>query len=295
MTRLPAPRYAHVMPALLFAGLMVLAPAALAAEDTDIRFEVSPGVTAQARLLEEGGIDVVTSRSSLRQRLQAATDEEGGSRLGHADYNFDGYEDLDSRATMGQVNETVALYLYEPASGRFVELAAPQGADINCGGFWSLIPDAGTLTLSSSCRSGPMWYTDIYRYDGPRLYLYRSMRTTFGDTAELARVLAVDAQAEMGVASVWSTYDPAGNVLERVLGNGLEPPDSNAALRGYAASVIPARLPLYHHAGDASTRRYLVKGDAVELLDAAEGWVQVRYLNPARGPILGWLKLPDPS
>ena len=37
---------------------------------------------------------------------------------------------------------------------------------------------------------------------------------------------------------------------------------------------------------------YLLKGDRVELLDEADGWLQLRYRNPSRGPVLGWVKLP---
>ncbi|MNV18493.1 hypothetical protein D3C71_1093190 [compost metagenome] len=277
---------------LLLAGMALLTPCAFAADDSEIRFEVAPGVTAHARLLEDGRIEVGTNRSSRRQQLQAASDEEGHSRLGHADYNFDGFQDLDSSATLGQVNESVVVYLYEPASGAFRALPAPSGASLNCDGFWSLQPDPATRTLTSSCRSGPMWYTDIYRYNGPTLYLFRTMRTAYVDTEQLARVLAVDAAEDMDVPAVWSTHDPSGKMLEHAISNGLEAPDSNAPLKGRIASVIPARLPLYSRSGDTRTPRYLLKGDKVELLDVADDWLQVRYQNPARGPILGWVKLP---
>ncbi|KRG62169.1 hypothetical protein ABB26_17050 [Stenotrophomonas humi] len=278
---------------LLLAGMALLTPCAFAAEDSEIRFEVTPGVAAHARLLEDGRIEVGTNRSPRRQQLQAASDEEGHSRLGHADYNFDGFQDLDSSATLGQVNESVVVYLYDPAGGTFRALPAPSGANLNCDGFWSLQPDPASRTLTSSCRSGPMWYTDIYRFNGPTLYLFRTMRTAFVDTEQLARVLAVDAAQDMDVPAVWSTHDPSGKMLEHAIGNGLEAPDSNVPLKGRSASVIPVRLPLYSRSGDAATRRYLVKGDKVELLDVADDWLQVRYQNPARGPILGWVKLAE--
>lgn len=284
--------FRHAARSLLLAGMALFTPSAFAADDSDIRFEVTPGVTAHARLLEDGRIEVGTNRSPRRQLLQATSDEEGHSRLGHADYNFDGYQDLDSSATLGQVNESVFVYLYEPASGQFRLLPEPSAVDINCAGFWSLQSDAATRTLTSSCRSGPMWYTDIYRYNGPTLYLFRTMRTAFVDTGRLAQVLAMDSANDMDVPAVWSTHDPSGRTLEHALGNGLEAPDSNAPLKGHGASVVPARLPLYGHSGDTSTRRYLLKGDKVELLDVVDDWLQVRYQNPARGPILGWVKLP---
>jgi len=57
--------------------------------------------------------------------------------------------------------------------------------------------------------------------------------------------------------------------------------------------VVPTRLPLYVRPGDTSTRRYLLQDDRVELLDEADGWVKVRYNNPRRGAVLGWVNVHD--
>ena len=278
---------------LLVAVVPLLAAPAFAAADSQIRFEVATGVSAHARLLDDGRVEVGTNRSKGRQLLPASTDEEGGgTRLGHADYNFDGYQDLDTSATLGQVNESVTVYLYEPASGQFRALAAPEAAEISCEGFWSLTPDPVTRTLSSSCRSGPMWYSDIYRYQGNQLYLYRSMRNAFIDTEGLAQVVDLGPVEDAEILTVWSTWDAAGKRLETALWNAFDPPLEDVPMQGRGASVVPVKLPLYSRAGDTSTKRYLLKGDRVELLDEADGWLQLRYRNPSRGPVLGWVKLP---
>lgn len=279
---------------LLIAAVSLLAAPAFAADDDEIRFEVAAGVSAHARLLDDGSVDVGTNRSKGRQVLAASTDEEGGgTRLGHADYNFDGYQDLDTSATLGQVNESVTVYLYEPASGQFRALAAPEAPEISCEGFWSLTPDPATRTLSSSCRSGPMWYSDIYRYQGGQVYLYRSMRNAFLDTEALARVLALAEVDDAEILTVWSTWDAAGKRLETAIWNAFDPPLKDAPMPGRSALVVPDKLLLYSKAGDTSTKRYLLKGDRVELLDEADGWLQLRYRNPSRGPVLGWVKLPS--
>jgi hypothetical protein len=276
--------------ALLFVALLTMSATALADATTYLRFEVAAGIQAHVRLLEDGRIEVGSNRSAWRQQLPASTDEEGGSRLGHADYNFDGYQDLASSATLGQVNEAVAVYLYQPASGEFRELLAPAVPHINCEGFWSLVPDAASRTLSSSCRSGPMWYTDLYRYQGDTLYLYRSMRTPFIDLEPLSQQLAIDMPEQGDVLVVWTTWDTAVKPLEQALESGFAPPLVDAPLRGRGATVVVAKLPLYRLAGDATTARYLLKGDRVELLDEADGWLQLRYHNPTRGPVLGWIR-----
>lgn len=279
----------------VLAGIVLLLPASRSwAQETDLRFEVAPGLIAHARVIGDGEVEISTSRRPQAQRLRAASDEEGRSRLDHDDYNFDGYQDLASRASMGQVNEAVFVHVYDPGEGAFRELLAPAAPAASCEGFWSLAPDAASRTLVSTCRSGPMWYSDVYRYNGNRLYLYRAMRLAHLQPGQLKPVLSLDAVEDAGPLAVWSTFDPSGRVLEHAIGNGLQLPAHGAPLQGEHAVVVPPRLPLFASSGDTSSRRYLVKGDRVELLDVDDGgWLQVRFRNPSRGPVRGWVKLPQ--
>lgn len=282
--------------ACLLAGASLAAPVAdaLATDPgAELLFEVARGITAHARVLVDGGIEVSNSRNPRPQRLSSAADEEGRSRLDHADYDFDGYQDLASRASTGQVNEAVVVHVFDPGRGAFRELVAPAVPPASCEGFWSLTTDAASRSLTSTCRGGPMWYSDVYRYHDKRLYLYRSMRLAYLETEKLDRVLSLDVAAGSGPLAVWTTFDPAGKALQHAIGDGLVVPPHVAPLQGDQAIVLPSRLPLYARRGDASTSRYLVEGDRVELLDANEDWLQVRYRNPARGPVVGWVKLPE--
>ncbi len=275
-------------------ALLLPLPAALAGDADDLlQFEVAPGITAQARLLEGGDIEVTTNRASSTQRLAPQEQEERRADWTHGDYNFDGYQDLIASTPLGQVDAANRLYLYVPATGSFQELVWPETREAICGGFWSLSPDPATRSLTSSCRSGPMWYSDIYRYDGARLYLYRSMRMAGIDAAQLAPFLRLDAPDEADLLVVWSTWSAAGERVEQALWNAMDPLPEDVPIRGAGAVVVPARLPLYRTADDAATTRYLVRGDHVELMDVAEGRLQVRYLNPTRGPVSGWVQVFD--
>jgi hypothetical protein len=151
-----------------------------------------------------------------------------------------------------------------------------------------LTVDAATRTLGSSCRGGPMWYVDQYRYDGTRLYLYRAERLLMLDEL-LEPYVLVTQTANRGPLAVWSTFDPAGKVLETAIGDGLETPPAGSPLVPVSGRVMAARLPLYSQPGDTATKRYLVRDDRVELLDERDGWVQVRYENPTRGAVRGWV------
>lgn len=280
----------------LSSAAMPMQAQAQAQDAGGVAFDAAPGVPVRARVRDDGGVDVRIGKDAALQRLDGVADEEGRSRLDHEDVDFDGLQDLVIRASVGQVNEAVAVYRYDARTARLQPLAAPTGTPANCDGLWSLSVDAPTRTLVSTCRGGPMWYTDFYRYQGERLYLYRAEQLLMLDTQALAAVLAIDeGGADAGPLAVWTTYDAAGRVLEHAIGDGLAPPASGVPLRARGARVVPPRLALYGAVGDADTRRYLVAGDRVELLDERDGWLQVRYRNPTRGPVTGWVQAALPE
>lgn len=276
---------------LLLAGLLV--PLAHADDrDAPLRFEVAPGIRVQAEVTEDGGIDVQLLPSGRRLSLQGAPDADGNSRLSAEDVDFDGHPELVARASVGMVNEAVAVYRFDPASGAFRALQAETHGHDNCGGLMGLTVDAATRTLTSSCRSGPMWYTDQYRFDGTKLYLYRSEDVLrLGDALDAA--LQWEQTDEQGPLAVWRTHDASGQVLESAIADGLSAPASGEPVRGQQATVVPARLFLFDRPGAASTKRYLVQGDRVEMLDEQDGWVELRYRNPKHGAIEGWINVND--
>ncbi|HIE5355918.1 TPA: XAC2610-related protein [Stenotrophomonas maltophilia] len=274
----------------LLAGLLV--PLAHAADsDAPLRFEAAPGIRVQAEVAEDGSIAVQLLPSGKRLSLPGAPDVDGNSRLSAEDVDFDGRPELVARASVGMVNEAVAVYRYDPASGGFRALQAETHGRDNCGGLMGLTVDAATRTLTSSCRSGPMWYTDQYRFAGAKLYLYRAESVLMlGDTLNAA-LHWVQAD-EQGPPAVWRTFDPNGRVLESAIADGLgAPPDG--PLRSQQATVVPARLFLFDRPGAPSTQRYLLQGDRVELLDEQEGWLKVRYRNPKGGAVVGWINVND--
>lgn len=283
--------YRECMLGLLLAG--VLAPTAQAGGDDGetLRFQVAAHVQAHADPQQDGSIAVQLSPSGKRQTLAGAADADGNSRWGLEDIDFDGYPELVARASVGMVNEAVAVYRFDPASVGFRALQAGTHGKDSCGDLMGLSVDAATRTLTSSCRSGPMWYADQYRFSGPTLYLYRSESVLMlGDTLNAA--LHWEQTDEQGPLAVWRTYDPAGRVLESAIADGLgAPPDG--PLRGQQATVAPARLFLFDRPGASSTKRYLVQGDHVELLDEQDGWVKLRYRNPKQGEVLGWINVND--
>lgn len=271
----------------------VLAPVAQAQNEDrgPLRFSPAAGVQVTAEVQEDGMLAVLLQPAGKRQHLPGAPDADGNSRLSVEDLDFDGRPELVARAAVGMVNEAVAVYRFDAGSGELRALKAETHGKDNCGDLMGLSVDAATRTLTASCRSGPMWYTDQYRFAGTQLYLYRSESVLMlGDTLNAA--LHWVQTDEQGPLAVWRSYDAAGRVLESAIADGLgAPPDG--PLRGQEAWVLAARLFLFDRPGASSTKRYLVQGDQVEMLDEQDGWVKLRYRTPKQGAIEGWINVND--
>lgn len=275
-------------------GLMLPACVPVAAHgaepDTALRITFAPGQAATVQIQPDQSIFVLFNSSGKRQTIPRLeiVNEDSAPRLRAEDVDFDGHPELVVSGPVGMVNEAVAVYRYDPGQEKLVALEPASHQRSRCGGLMGLDVDAANRTLSSSCRSGSMWYVDLYRYHDGRLYLYRAERALMlGDTLEAT--IFVKQTAESGPMAVWSTFDPAGKVLETAISDGLVAPRSDRRLLAFSGQVVPARLPLYARPGDTATRRYLVRDDRVELLDENDGWVKVRYANPTQGDILGWV------
>ncbi|RXR01452.1 hypothetical protein [Pseudoxanthomonas composti] len=261
--------------------------AAAAAADT-MRVEIEPGRQAEVAITPEGRVQVRFLPGDAMQVLQAPVEDwDGQVALGHDDYDFDGRQDLVLSATLGQVNLANVVYRFDPARQRFGLLEVPTNAPTSCEGFWALLPDAATRTLTSSCRGGPMWYTDVYRYtDDGQLYVYQSQQL-LEQLAFPPLELPSDDQDDALPLSRWTTYDAHGRVLHRFLG---QTPQAGAT-----ATVAVSEMALYDAPRAGRARRMLRAGERVELLDLDDGgtWLQVRHGGPGRAAISGWLRL-DP-
>ena len=114
----------------------------------------------------------------------------------------------------------------------------------------------------------------------------KAVRTAFGNVPiikdNLGIILIVGIGIVLGLVGLVATWNMG-------LGPRWYAVSLAVVARKTSGPVVPARLPLYARPGDTATRRYLVREDRVELLDEKDGWVKVRYANPTRGDILGWV------
>ncbi|WP_175978076.1 SH3 domain-containing protein [Burkholderia sp. BCC1047] len=279
MTRFPRFHPPPCVAALLVVTCASIAPAAHAAQPL-LEFKVDDTVTARVERADSAHVTVRFLPSGTTQTLDVtAADEEGHYHLATGDYNFDGHRDLAMRALLGMVNETYGIYLYDAARQRFEPLKMPagNGPHGSCDDLVNVEAKPKARTLYSSCRGGPIWYTDAYRFDGNgKMYLYQTSEAIPDDLRELL-------DGESGLSSMLLTYDERGKRVSR------RPQDHDGGTVTF--KVRSARLPLHDAMTDAPTRRYVVAGDTVELIDASDDfrWLKVRYRNPQAGAVQGWV------
>ncbi|RQQ30142.1 XAC2610-related protein [Burkholderia stagnalis] len=249
-------------------------------------FKVDNDVTARVERADSAHFTVRFLPGGKTQTLDVGTaDEEGHYGFEPADYNFDGHQDLALAATLGQVNRNYAIYLYDTARQRFAPLRMPanDAPHCNCDGLINVAVKPKERMLYSSCRGGPIWYTDAYRYDGSgRLYLHQSTEAIPDDVSML-----LDGAPGDGPPTMLLTYDAHGRRIARR-------PEAYGGGK-LTLKVQVARLPLHDAMTDAPTKRYVVAGDTLELLDASPDfrWLKVLYRNPRVGAVSGWVSVEE--
>ncbi|HSX71578.1 MAG TPA: hypothetical protein VLF16_11660, partial [Pseudomonas sp.] len=138
--------------------------------------EPEPGTTA--RVERDGERYLLLQADGSRIELEIPEANEAEPRFEVEDYDFDGHDDLGVSLSAGMVNQVYHLYLYRPAQRRFELLTMPETLidRLNCSGFWGLERKVEERALYSSCRSGPRWYHDAFRFDRGRPWLYKTLQ-----------------------------------------------------------------------------------------------------------------------
>ena len=251
------------------------------------RFELQIDAATRAEVVAgEAGLEVRLHPGGIVQVIgEVASDADGGFHFGAEDFNFDGHMDFSTWAIVGQANRMVVVYLYDPDGHRFHTLRVPDNAPVMCDGFWDLVPDKELQLLTSSCRGGPRWLTDVYRFSpSGALYVYRSQRQIMSPSITDRLQLAPD---EYPIASVWTTYDSAGNTLDTWVGTD--------PLRPEPLMVTVAAPFEMHDTPEGSVlAEQPVAGERVEVLDVSpdEAWMKVRTIGAAKPRVTGWVAVP---
>lgn len=91
-------------------------------------------------------------------------DEDRARRVQIKDYNFDGIDDVSFDITSGDgLNVAYDVFIYNPGTKKFNKVEEP--ANLGCGGMVNLKIDKVNKQLITMCKSGPKWYTFIYKFN----------------------------------------------------------------------------------------------------------------------------------
>lgn len=220
--------------------------------------------------LAKGSSELSVQVGSSKQTLSITLVKDGAptpASLLAADFNFDGFTDLAIPETEGYggVNYFYMIYLYNEKG--FEAISLPE-ADLACNPYL----EKETQTIKTSCKSGPIYYRQDFRFENSKPYI----------SFENAQ-LSVDAIG--GLFWVETTYDSDGKKLSVTITNNAD--DS------LPATVTWDKLRLYTSPDKASrTDIYLEQGHEVEIiaLNDDNTWVNISYKDENGQAQTAWVK-----
>ncbi len=231
--------------------------------------------TVRLRLdLDKKQLEVRVRGETQRLGITTIDDTERGSVLVN-DFNFDGFADIaiPDGIGYGGVNYFYVLYTFRPSSHRFERLEFPGDTEL-CN------PElrAQTRTIETDCKSGPKYEFADYRFAHGHPYLYRSAEMVILDGFDTDQYLVYAVRV----------FAPNGQRLQSSISD--DPRLETAPLR-----YVPVdRAYLYDSPReDARTDRYIVRNDAVRVLDVrdvdGQQWLRIAYQSRKLGRIIKWV------
>lgn len=254
---------------ILFSSVSLSAPLQLEVEGKETllkTFHIHPQVEVTLSLSNYQ----VTVTDDKGKTLRLGTYEPGSRGKAYVlvdDFNFDGYKDIavqQSEGYMG-VNVFYDVFLYQPRKWTF-KLGFHDS---------NIEADPTNQMINSGQRSGPRWYSNVYKVINGRPYIRQARSAMVGDG--LDKVVF---------------KNPKGKTLKTlILDTNIEDNPERPAVR----TINAKRAYLHNKPNDNSkTRVYVIKGDRVNLhdythdVDSGE-WFYVRYQGKKK-LFKGWIK-----
>lgn len=224
---------------------------------------------------KEGECFYLLTAGKEKQRLKCI-DDNLESDIIRQDFNFDGYKDIAITNYLGMVNNIFYVFLYDHVKTAFKEVTIADSKEPTsaCEDLYNLSVRLDDLSLVSSCRSGPVWYYDTYRYNAQgELWLYKTTEYQIQN-------------AEIDTFPLYEhTFNQKGEKLDTVAIDF----DGKKILW----PVTSEKAFLYSSPEKTSkTKAYLIHNDKVEILEQKDDWIKIRFAS-RKGPLVRWLYLPE--
>ena len=222
-----------------------------------------------ARLvIENGKVMVIHDGGEEQLIIDNITEKDllfGQWGLHFDDFNMDGRQDfaLDVSYGYGGVNVFSNIYIFNAKTGRF---------EHRLGDVSNIDMRAKSRELYTAQKSGPLYYSTIYRIDDGRLFKFKDS-TILLNGLEKATV-----------------FDRAGTVVRELIFD-----DTDEKMVPAIRKIIPEKAWLYSAPNEKNrTRAYLIKGDEVSVLDVSGewfDWYKIRY--EGKKPLVRWVQGKD--
>jgi GW (Gly-Tryp) dipeptide domain len=193
------------------------------------------------------------------------------------DFNFDGSTDLGIPTGIGYggVNYFYDFYIFDRSSQTFKYMPSPEPE--LCG--WSNPQlEQKSKTIFTSCKSGPQWFSQNFRFYRSKPYVYQS-----------GEMVILEGFPDNDLLWRETTFKPDQQVIGSKIFN-------------YGTTKIPVlRIPqskvfLYNVPQDtAITTNYIVKNDLITILEVKDTdsgqWLKIAYYSRRLGWIKRWIRL----
>lgn len=208
-------------------------------------------------------------------------EEQPLSRVLVDDFNFDGFIDIGIPTGIGYggVNYFYDFFTFERSSRTFKNMDTP---DPNTGGWCNPQLETKTKTIFTSCKSGPKWYGENFRFYRAKPYLYQSgemvILNGFPDDKNLSNLIWHETTFNHNKRIIRSRFYDYGT--------------TKAPIR----RIVQAKVFLYTAPTDnAITKNYIIKNDLIsilEVMDTDNGqWLKIAFQSQKFGQITRWIRL----
>ena len=251
----------------------------------DITLRVSRLIGQKMRLVFDGThpkleLIVGSKKQVIRLDPDMLTENSHYRSLLVDDFNFDGFLDIAiPELSQDDVNTYNTLFVFDRSSNIFKFMPFPEGA--NCGGESLDNPqlEPATKTLYTSCRGGPSWYGEGFRFDRGEPYLRLSREMAFLDGFPEDQYL------------LWK--ETTFNRNKQAIGiKFLDYETAKPAIR----RIPKAKVFLYDKPREETiTKNYIVKNDLILILEVTDTdsgqWLRISYDSQKFGRIKRWIRL----
>lgn len=185
-----------------------------------------------------------------------------------ADYNFDGYKDF--AIVGGYRNIQYHINLFNSQTERYIPSETLSNVQVDTD---------SKLLMSYTTMSAVEHETNIYTANGLTFELHKKINTSDYTLFDINNGEIGTLELVETVTSYLANKDTVSYSLR----------SSNGDVATY--TIKGKRAYLYNSPSvNGKTSMYLVKGDRVELLDIADGFFKIKFINPKFGAIIKWIR-----